>query len=136
VEESFCSASLPVHPGGNGSSQASLWAAQCHFSLMISSSSDELFIFYAITTLVKLELLSPLKFYGSAPALTLGIFIIGILLTYSYIVMDAWLPPANTTFLSEQTSNQPTILFSQNKSAPATSPADYMHCSEGNMCLT
>jgi hypothetical protein len=102
VEGNFCSASLPVHPGRNGSSQASLWAAQCHFSLMISSSSDELFIFYAITTLVKLELLSPLKFYGSAPALTLWIFIIGILLTYSYIVMDACY-------------HQPTLLFSQNK---------------------
>jgi hypothetical protein len=29
--------------------------------------------------------------------------------------------PANSTFLSEQTSNQPTVLFSQNKPAPAIS---------------
>jgi hypothetical protein len=35
----------------------------------------------------------------------------------------AYLPPASSTFLSEQTSysNQPTVLFSQNKPAPAIS---------------
>jgi hypothetical protein len=33
----------------------------------------------------------------------------------------AYQPPANSTLLSEQTSNQPTILFSQNKPAPAIS---------------
>jgi hypothetical protein len=31
----------------------------------------------------------------------------------------AYQPPANSTFISEQTSNQPTTLFSQNKPAPA-----------------
>jgi hypothetical protein len=30
-------------------------------------------------------------------------------------------PPANGTFLSEQTSNQPAVFFSQNKPAPAIS---------------
>jgi hypothetical protein len=29
-------------------------------------------------------------------------------------------PPAGSTFLSEQTSNQPAVLFSRNKSAPAS----------------
>jgi hypothetical protein len=33
----------------------------------------------------------------------------------------AYQPPASSTFLSEQTSNQPAVLFSQNKSAPAIS---------------
>jgi hypothetical protein len=33
----------------------------------------------------------------------------------------AYQPPASSTFLSEQTSNQPAVLFSQNKSASATS---------------
>jgi hypothetical protein len=35
----------------------------------------------------------------------------------------AYQPPASSNFLSEQTttSNQPTVLFSQNKSAPAIS---------------
>jgi hypothetical protein len=35
----------------------------------------------------------------------------------------AYQPPANSTFLSQQisTSNQPAVLFSQNKSAPAIS---------------
>jgi hypothetical protein len=33
----------------------------------------------------------------------------------------AYHPPASSTFLSEQTSNQPAVLFSQNKSASATS---------------
>jgi hypothetical protein len=33
----------------------------------------------------------------------------------------AYQPPANSTFLSEQISHQPTVLFSQNKSAPAIS---------------
>jgi hypothetical protein len=31
----------------------------------------------------------------------------------------AYQPPAIITFLSEQTSNQPAVLFSQNKPAPA-----------------
>jgi hypothetical protein len=33
-------------------------------------------------------------------------------------VRSAYQPPASSTFLSEQTSNQPAVLFSQNKSAP------------------
>jgi hypothetical protein len=33
----------------------------------------------------------------------------------------AYQPPASSTFLSEQTSNQPTVLFSQNKPALAIS---------------
>jgi hypothetical protein len=33
----------------------------------------------------------------------------------------AYQPPASSTFLSEQTSHQPAVLFSQNKSAPAIS---------------
>jgi hypothetical protein len=33
----------------------------------------------------------------------------------------AYEPPASSIFLSEQISNQPTILFSQNKSASAIS---------------
>jgi hypothetical protein len=33
----------------------------------------------------------------------------------------AYQPPASSTFLSEQSSNQPVVLFSQNKSAPAIS---------------
>jgi hypothetical protein len=33
----------------------------------------------------------------------------------------AYQPPASSTFLSEQTSNQPAVLFSQNKPAPAIS---------------
>jgi hypothetical protein len=33
----------------------------------------------------------------------------------------AYHPPAISTFLSEQISNQPTVLFSQNKPAPAAS---------------
>jgi hypothetical protein len=33
----------------------------------------------------------------------------------------AYKPPASSTFLSEQISHQPTVLFSQNKSAPAIS---------------
>jgi hypothetical protein len=36
-------------------------------------------------------------------------------------VRFAYQPPASSTFLSEQTSNQPAVLFSQNKSAPAIS---------------
>jgi Tfp pilus assembly protein PilV len=41
----------------------------------------------------------------------------------------AYQPPANSTFLSEQatvTSNQPAVLFSQNKSAPATSQTNML----------
>jgi hypothetical protein len=33
----------------------------------------------------------------------------------------AYQPPDSNTFISEKTSNQPVVLFSQNKSAPATS---------------
>jgi hypothetical protein len=33
----------------------------------------------------------------------------------------AYQPPASSTFLSQQTSNQPAVLFSQNKPAPAIS---------------
>jgi hypothetical protein len=33
----------------------------------------------------------------------------------------AYQPPASSTFLSEQTSHQPALLFSQNKPAPAIS---------------
>jgi hypothetical protein len=33
----------------------------------------------------------------------------------------AYQPPASSTFFSEQTSNQPAVLFSQNKPAPAIS---------------
>jgi hypothetical protein len=33
----------------------------------------------------------------------------------------AYQPPANSTFISEQTSHQPAVLFSQNKPAPAIS---------------
>jgi hypothetical protein len=33
----------------------------------------------------------------------------------------AYQPPASSIFLSEQTSNQPTVLFSRNKPAPAIS---------------
>jgi hypothetical protein len=33
----------------------------------------------------------------------------------------AYQPSASSTFLSQQTSNQPAVLFSQNKSAPAIS---------------
>jgi hypothetical protein len=33
----------------------------------------------------------------------------------------AYQPPASSTFLSEQISNQPTVFFSQKKSAPAIS---------------
>jgi hypothetical protein len=46
---------------------------------------------------------------------------------FQHIVRFTYQPPASSIFLSEQTShhqpanNQPTVLFSQNKSAPATS---------------
>jgi hypothetical protein len=33
----------------------------------------------------------------------------------------AYQPPASSTFLSQQTSHQPAVLFSQNKPAPAIS---------------
>jgi hypothetical protein len=33
----------------------------------------------------------------------------------------AYQPPANSSFLSEQTNHQPAVLFSQNKSAPTIS---------------
>jgi hypothetical protein len=36
-------------------------------------------------------------------------------------VRSAYQPPASSAFLSEQTSNQPAVLFSQNKPASATS---------------
>jgi hypothetical protein len=36
-------------------------------------------------------------------------------------VRSAYQSPASSTFLSEQTSNQPAVLFSQNKPAPAIS---------------
>jgi hypothetical protein len=36
-------------------------------------------------------------------------------------VRSAYQPPANSNFPSEQTSHQQTILFSQNKPAPAIS---------------
>jgi hypothetical protein len=35
----------------------------------------------------------------------------------------AYQPPASSTFISEQTSNQSAVLFSQNKSAPARQPS-------------
>jgi hypothetical protein len=49
----------------------------------------------------------------------------------------AYQPPASSTFISEQTSNQPTVLFSQNKSGPAVShqpneqAASYLHTYQG-----
>jgi hypothetical protein len=46
---------------------------------------------------------------------------------YHRPVRLAYQPPTNSTFLSEQTSNQPTVLFSQNRSAPATSQTNRLH---------
>jgi hypothetical protein len=50
-------------------------------------------------------------------------------------------PPVNGTFISEQTSNQPTVLFSQNKPAPVTSQTNmllrpFQWAAEGNFNYT
>jgi hypothetical protein len=42
-------------------------------------------------------------------------------LGYFRPVRLAYQPPASSTFFSQQTSNQPAVLFSQNKPAPAIS---------------
>jgi hypothetical protein len=39
----------------------------------------------------------------------------------------AYQSPASSTLLSEQTSDQPAVLFSQNKSAQATSQTNRLH---------
>jgi hypothetical protein len=53
---------------------------------------------------------------------------------FSCSMFASYQPPANITFVSQQTNNQPTVLFSQNKSAPAIShqPNEQV----GGSCLT
>jgi hypothetical protein len=50
-----------------------------------------------------------------------SIFLHGLPLQSLRPVCLAYQPPASSTFLSQQTSDQPTVLFSQNKSALAIS---------------
>jgi hypothetical protein len=45
-------------------------------------------------------------------------------------VRSVYQPPASSTFLSEQTSNQPAVLFSQNKSPPAISHQPTEHAAD------
>jgi hypothetical protein len=45
-------------------------------------------------------------------------------------IRSAYQPPAICTFLSEQTSNQPAVLFSQNKPAPAISHQPTEHAAD------
>jgi hypothetical protein len=47
----------------------------------------------------------------------------------------AYQPPASSTFISEQTSNQSAVLFSQNKSAPANQPPAQQTGFPQNHCI-